>query len=192
MKNYSLQTALLCLLVFSCIEICNGQDANLLTVNNPFDSLVISNVKAIGNKTTGALKITMDFMNISQKHQTAHLSLGGFEDFGITSNQGKRYKVFSAQNVIGNSQPNSGFQKIAAVQFGSKTLDWVTSLIQELNPGDKRTLSVSIGKFDKVDRQIKNLHIRCILFIGYKHSGDKNYIVENIPIEWTETTSKVK
>jgi len=190
MKKYFHLTIFLYLIVFFGAAASMAQDSTNLKITNPYDSLLLSDVKAIGNTTTGTLQITMKFKNISGKHQTVHLGLGSFEDFGITSKQGKRYKVFTSENVIGTIQVNKGFRKISAVQFGNKKLDWVTSVIQELNPGDKRSFSVLIDKFDKTDSMIKDFHIRCILTVNFMHAGDDRYIIENIPIEWMVSNSK--
>jgi hypothetical protein len=192
MKKYFPLVFFLYLVTFYSPYASMAQDSTNLKIANPYDSLLLSDVKAVGNSTNEALKISMKFKNISSKHQTVHLSLGGFEDFGIISMQGKRYKVYTSESLIGTSQINKGYHPISTVQFGNKKLDWVTSIIQELNPGEEQSFTIQIAKFDKADNVIKNVHVRCILTVNYMHAGDNKYIIENIPIEWMAGNPKTK
>jgi hypothetical protein len=165
-----------------------AQDSANFKIINPYDSLLIDEVKASGNLSSSTLQITMIFKNISKKRQTLHLDLGGFDDFGITTMSNKRYKVFTTENVIDANQPNKGFKNISKIQFGNKKFDWVTIVKQELNPGEERLLSIWLERFEKTDHIIKDIHVRCILSINSMHVGDKKISIENIPIIWIPST----
>jgi hypothetical protein len=184
MKKYTYLNFFVFITTVLATSPCRAQDSSNLTITNPYDSLKINEVKATGNSSSSTLHITMIFKNISKKRQTLHLDLGGFDDFGITTMNNKRYKVFTSENTIDNNQPNKGFKNISKIQFGNKKLDWVTIVKQELNPGEERLFSIWLDKFEKSDLIIKNIHVRCILSINSMHVGDKKIAIQNIPINW--------
>jgi hypothetical protein len=184
MNKYTCLNLFVLFIIGLSTSTCRAQNPSNITILNPYDSLTVNDIKAIGNSRSSALNITMIFKNISSKRQTVNLDLGGFDDFGITTMNNKRYKVFTSENVIDNNQPNKGYKNISKIQFGNKKLDWVTIVKQELNPGEERLFSIWLDKFENSDLAIKNIHIRCILSINSMHVGDKKIAIENIPINW--------
>ena len=161
-----------------------AQDNADMKVTMPFDQLPVSNIKAAGNFKTGSVEISMDFENKYDKTANVSLSLGGFSDLGITTDKGKKYKIYTSENLIGTADINKGYARVSAVQFGDKKFDWVTMVQQDLPQGEKRKLTVRIDKFDKAAKVITDFHIRCILSLNYFHTGDNLYRIENLPIEW--------
>lgn len=160
MKKHLCLIVRLCLAVLICHSEIYAQNSSQSKLTTPYDSLTVTDVKAKANKATGSLELKMKFTNISHKHNKVHLVLGSFDDFGITSTNGNRYKVFTSENVINTGSNNKGYYPITTVQFGTKKLNWVTSVIQELKPGEERIFSVSIEKFDKSANTIKDIHFR--------------------------------
>jgi hypothetical protein len=192
MKKHPYLIVGLFLAIFICHCEIHAQNSSKAKLTAPYDSLTVTDVKAKANKVTGSLELTVKITNISHKHNNVHLVLGSFDDFGIISMNGSRYKVFTSENVISTGPVNKGYYPISTVQFGTKKLNWVTSVVQELNSGEERLFSISIGKFDKKANIIKNLHFRCILTVNYMHAGDNKYVIENIPIEWLTGALKTK
>ena len=137
-----------------------AQDDKEVKATIPFTSLPVSNIKATGNLATGKLELTMDFENKYDKTAGVSLSLGGFEDMGITSDKGKKYKVYTSENLIGTKDINKGFFKVSAVQFGDKKFDWVTMVQQTIPTGEKRTLSVRVEKYDTTSKVVSSPYFR--------------------------------
>jgi hypothetical protein len=175
-----------CLFLFfiTAVNTLVAQDSVKLKVKIPFAFLEVSNVQVTGSRATGKLELTMDFENKHEKLAEVSLSLGGFERMGITSDKGKKYKIYTSENLIGTKDINKGFLQVSAVQFGDKKFDWVTIVQQTISTGEKRRLTVRIDKYDKTSKIIAEFHVRCILALNYVHTGDELYRVENIPIEW--------
>jgi hypothetical protein len=175
-----------------CPLAASAQDTTEMKIVSPFDSLIISNVKAIGNIETGSMEISMIVRNDYYRMIDAHWSLGGFEDLGITDDQGKNYKIFTSTKLIGTANINNGFKSISGVQFGSKKMDWLTYVKDTVSAGDSKKLIIRIPKVDKTVKSIRELHIRCILSKGYMWAGDKSYQINNIKIDWVKSPVQSK
>lgn len=170
-----------------CFPLSGYAQDSKITV--PFDSLELTNVKATGNIKTGVVEILMDFRNGYEKPSTVSLDFGGFDRFGITDAAGKKYKLFTNENLIGTSDVNKGYQPISYIRFGDKTQDWVTLVQQELQPGETKTLTVRLENVDREASTLKEIHGFCIL-AQVIHIGDKSYRVENLDIKWTDSSGK--
>jgi hypothetical protein len=170
----------------------SAQDTTEMKIISAFDSLIISDVKAIGNIETNSMEISMVVHNDYYKMIDAHWSLGGFEDLGITDDKGKKYKVLTSTKLIGTANINNGFKSISGVQFGSKKMDWLTYVKDTLSAGDSKKLVIRVPKVDKTVKSIKELHIRCILSKGYMWAGDKSYQINNIKVEWIKPSVQSK
>jgi len=171
---------------FCCIAVnnCSAQGKGEMKVIIPFDSLTVDSIKARGNLKTGTLEIRMTFHNNYAATAGVSLSLGGFTDFGITDEKGKKYKIYTDSHLIGTEDVNKGYLKIPFVQFGDKKYDWVTMIQQDVSHGQEKVLIVRINHFNKDNKLIKEFHIRCILALNLEHVGEELYRIENIPIEW--------
>lgn len=185
-KNLISFLLLVCALIAFCPLTASAQDTTEMKIVSPFDSLIMSNVTAIGNIEAGSMEISMVVRNDYYKMIDAHWSLGGFEDLGITDDKGKKYKIFTSTKLIGTANINNGFKSISGVQFGSKKMDWLTYVKDTLSAGDSRKLIIRIPKVDKTVKLIKELHIRCILSKGYMWAGDKSYVIKNIKVDWVK------
>jgi hypothetical protein len=185
-KNLISFLHLTCAFIIAFSLAASAQDTTEMKIISPFDSLIISNVKAIGNIETGTIEISMDVRNDYYKMIEAYWSLGGFEDLGITDDKGKKYKIFTSTKLIGTANINNGFKGISGVQFGSKKMDWLTYVKDTLSAGDSKKLIIRVPKVDKTVKSIKELHIRCILSKGYMWAGDKSYQISNIKVDWVK------
>ena len=163
----------------SCAQ---GSDSMKVTI--PFDSLTIDNIKATGNLKTGTLEIRMTFHDNYTATAGVSLSHGGFEEFGLTDEKGKKYKIYLNSHLIGTDNTNKGYQKIPFVQFGDKKYDWVVVIQQDLSHGQQKPLIVKINHFNPDNKAIKEFHISCILALNLENVGQELYKVTNLPIEW--------
>lgn len=153
-------------------------------ITQPFESLTITDVKATGNAKTGTVEIRMDFHNGYEKPATVSLDFGGFDRFGITDGKGEKYKLYTNSSLIGTSDVNKGYQPVSYIRFGDKTQDWITTVQQEIPPGETKTLTVRLDKVNTDIKFLKEIHGSCILAL-ISHVGDKPYRVENLPIKWS-------
>lgn len=168
----------------TCVSTSFAQSRDSMRVIAPFDSLRVDNVKASGNIKTGTLEIRMTFHNNYAATAGVSLSLGGFADFGIIDEKGKKYKIYTDSHLIGTQDVNKGYLKIPFVQFGDKKYDWVTLIQQDFTHSQQKELIVRIGHFNKDNKTIKEFHIRCILALNLEYIGTELCKVENVPIEW--------
>lgn len=192
MKIYA-SSILFAMYVFVSIQLPSfAQDTTEMKIISPFDSLTITNVKAVGNIETGSMEISMDVRNDYHKQTDVHWSLGGFEDLGITDDKGMKYKIFTSTQLIGTANINKGFQKITGVQFGSKKMDWLTYVKDTVGIEQAKKLIIRLAKVDNAVRFIKELQIRCILTLDYVWAGDKSYQLKNIKIDWNKPKTPSK
>ncbi|MBN8854703.1 MAG: hypothetical protein BGO55_20650 [Sphingobacteriales bacterium 50-39] len=162
---------------------CFAQDSTAIKVSSPFESLPVKDVVAKGN-STGMVEIVMTFQNNIPKLADIYLSLGTFNDFGVTDDKGNKYKVFTNEGLIETSPINKGYKKVQSVQLGGKRMQTVTYLKDTLANGHQLPLRISIGKVDKSTQYIKEIHVRCILSLNHVWTGDQGYQVHNIKIAW--------
>lgn len=161
-----------------------GQDSLAPKVVSPFESLLITDIAAKGNSATGTIQLEMKFQNKYPKVAGVYLSLGTFNDFGITDDKGNKYKVFTNEGLIESSPINKGYKQVQAVQFGNKKMQIVTYLKDTLSNGESMAFKITIGKLDKSIEYIKEVHIRCILSLNLAWAGDQSYQIHNIKVNW--------
>jgi hypothetical protein len=169
-----------------------AQDSTDMKIISPFDSLTITNVKAIGNIETGSMEISMDVRNDYHKLTDVHWILGGFEDLGLTDDKGIKYKIFTSTQMIGTANINKGFQRITGVQFGSKKMDWLTYVKDTVGTNQSKKLIIRLAKVNKAVSLIKELQMRCILTLGYIWAGDKFYQIKNVKVDWIKPKTPTK
>jgi hypothetical protein len=173
------------LLFYSSLAIAGvAQDTSQLTVKIPFDSIVVTNVKAVGNVQTGSVEISLDVRNDYHELVDLHWSVGGFDGLGMTDDKGKFYKIYTNTKAIGAAGINKGYLQIKGVQFGSKKMDWLTYVKDTVNAGNTKKLKVTIPKMQKDVAVIKEFHARCILSVSQMWVGDEQFTIENMKIEW--------
>jgi len=143
-KNLILFLHLTCAFIFDFCPSVSAQDTTEMKIISTFDSLIISNVKAIGNIETGSMEISMVVRNDYYKMIDAYWSLGAFEDLGITDDKGKKYKIFTSTKLIGTANINNGFKSISGVQFGNKKMDWLTYVKDTVSAGDSKKLIIRV------------------------------------------------
>lgn len=187
MKRYHYLRFIAVITGFICcitINYCFAQNKAEMTVTFPFDSLTVDSIETTGSLKTGTLEIRMTFHNNYSATAGVSLSLGAFEDFGITDEKEKKYKIFTDSHLIGTQDVNKGYLKIPFFKFGDKKYDWVTVIKQNLSHDQHKELIVRISHFNKENKTIKEFHIRCILALNLEYVGAKLCKVENIPVEW--------
>gem|GEM_PF-6838193 len=162
------------------------QDSTNYTVSSPFPSLQLTNISATGNLSTGAVEIKMQFQNKSAKLADIYLSLGTFNDFGITDAKGAKYKVFTNEGLIESSPINQGFKRISSVSLGNSKLQKVTYLKDTLSGSSDIPFKVILDRVDKSTMLIKEMHVRCIFSPNHVWAGDQSYQIRNVKINWVK------
>src|SRR3546814_768060 len=79
-----------------------------LQINSPFDSLVVINPVATGDRGSGRLTIKMDIENRFPKEIWAHLRLGNYDDLGVVDLNGRKYKKYTIETTPGHPEVNKG------------------------------------------------------------------------------------
>ncbi|HWK02773.1 MAG TPA: hypothetical protein VNS58_04040 [Puia sp.] len=168
-----------------------AQDSTELKVISPYDSLVLSDIKAIGNLQTGNLELSMQVRTDYHKLTDVYFDLGGFGSMGITDDKGMKYKIPTNDRLIGTAGINKGYMPVSGVQFGKNKMNWVTYVKDTLHTGESKTLTIRLGKVNKTLSYIKEFHIRCILTLNYMWVGDKTYQAKNIKVDWIKPKNEV-
>lgn len=163
-----------------------AQDSTTFKVSSPFQSLPIKDVVAKGNTGTGTVEIEITFQNNNPKLADIYLSLGAFNDFGVTDNKGAKYKVYTNEGLIESSPINKGFKKIQSVQLGDKKMQTVTYLKDTIPNSKQVPFRITIAKVDNSIQYIKEIHVRCILSVNHVWAGDQSYQIRNIKILWAQ------
>ncbi|TXJ29062.1 MAG: hypothetical protein E6Q24_05120 [Chitinophagaceae bacterium] len=178
-------------LYFAILSLGFGQDSSALIVKVPFDSIAVTNVRAVGNIQTGSVEISLDFRNDYHELVDLHWSVGGFDGLGMTDDKGEFYKIYTSTKAIGAAGINKGYLQIKGVQFGSKKMDWLTYVKDTVNAGNTKKLKVTIPKMQKDVAVIKEFHARCILSVSQMWVGDEQFTIDNIKIEWSPRPNPV-
>lgn len=177
---------LISLLFYSSLAMAGfGQDTSAPTIKVPFDSIAVTNVKAVGNIQTGSVEISMDIRNDYHALVDLHWSVGGYDGLGMTDDKGKFYKIYTSTKAIGAAGINKGYLQIKGVQFGSKKMDWLTYVKDTVSAGNTKKLKVTIPKMQKDVAVIREFHARCILSVSQMWVGDEQFTINNIKIEWS-------
>lgn len=184
-RSVSSRSALLTCALMAGWFYAYSQDSTNYTVSSPFPSLPLTNISATGNPATGAVEIKMEFQNKSPKLADVYLSLGTFNDFGITDGKGARYKVFTNEGLIESSPINQGYKKISNVALGGSKLQKVTYLKDTVGGSSSVPFKVIIDKVDKSTILIKEMHVRCVFSPNHVWAGDLVYQVKNLKIVWS-------
>jgi hypothetical protein len=169
-----------------------AQDSTQLQVISPFDSVSLSDVKAIGNLETGSVQITMQVLN--KYHKVAIINIGGaaFDDLGLTDDRGTRYKYFSYSGPPGLTQGhNKGFSQITDMALGKSKVQMFIYVQDTLHVDQSETLKFRLVKVDKSVKTIKEAHLLCTLTLDYMSAGQKQFYIKNIPVEWVKPKPKV-
>jgi hypothetical protein len=151
-------------------------DSNVPT---PFDSIFVNHISTAVD-TSQVLTISMDFSNSYSKSVKLHFALGGYEGLGIEDDKGRKYKIYTSENLVGTDQINKGYMAISSVQFGDKMFHSFTYVEQDIAAGQSRKLIIKVKKFDRSVQEITDFHIRCILSVNYSQIGDKIFQLHNL------------
>ena len=169
------------------VPVIAQEESNRPQVTNPFDSLTINDIRAIGNPATGSVQVTMQVH--SDNHKLAKLDFGGgtFGDFGVTDDKGIQYKYSSSEGPGGiNAGVNKGYGRIADLLFGQSKVGMLISVQDTLYPGVSKSLAFRLNKVDKSTRLIRETHILSTLMLSGMFAGQKAWTIKNIPIEWIQ------
>ena len=187
-RSFSCRSALaICGLIFGQIS---GFSQDSTAVTAPFPSLPLTNISATGNPSTGTVEIKMEFQNKSTKSADVYLSLGTFNDFGITDGKNAKYKVFTNEGLIETSPINKGYKRISSAALGSSKLQKVTYLKDTVGGGSSVPFKIIVDKIDKSTMLIKEVHIRCVFSPNHVWAGDQSYQIRNIKISWGSSNNK--
>ena len=152
----------------------------------PFPALPVNNIKAVGNKKTGELVISMDFENKWPKIADASLDFGGWSDFGFTTDKGHKYAVPLYYDRLTQDNPNLKYKPVKDIQYGAKKMTIAPILPADLEPKEKITLTIRVPNFDKAVKIIREFHVLCHYVkrgVGGT-GGDGLYKIRNLAVEW--------
>ena len=154
------------------------------TINKPFDSLIVINPQATGDKKSGKLIIRMDIENRFPSKVRAHLRLGNFEDLGIRDMEGRKYKIHTMETAPGNPEVNEGFMQIDSVAFGGSTYKDFVIIDREINPGDKMAFVTVIRSYPTDEQVIPSMQFTCVLIRKGLYMKTGHVELKDIPIRW--------
>jgi hypothetical protein len=169
-----------------------AQDSTQLQIVSPFDSVTLSNVKAIGNLQTGSIEVTIQVL--SKYHKLTNVNFGGagFADLGVTDDKGVKYKYSSYDGPPGLSNGiNKGYSQMTDLQLGKSKALMIISVQDTFHTGQSETLRFRLVKADKTVKTLKEVHLLCALTLDYMSAGQKQYYIKDIPVEWFKPKPKV-
>ncbi len=191
MKNLRILSyvAIVYLATFACLLPASAQDSTIVkdtSVVIPFPDLPVSNIKAVGNKKTGELVISMGFENKWPKIAEAWMDFGGWSDFGFTTDKGHKYTVPLHYDRLTQDNPNLNYKPVTDIQYGAKKMTIAPVLPADLEPKEKITLTIRVPNYDKTSKIIQEFHLLCHYTkrgVGGT-GGDGKYKIRNLVIDW--------
>jgi len=168
-----------------------AQDSTRLQITSPYDSISLSDVKAIGNLETGSIQVTMQVTN--KYHKVAIVNIGGpaFDDLGLTDDKGIKYKYFSYSGPPGLTVGhNKGYSQMTDMVLGKNKVQMFIYVQDTLHVDQSETLKFRLVKADKSVKAIKEAHLLCTLTLDYMAAGQKQFFIKNIPVEWVKPKTK--
>lgn len=158
----------------------------------PFPNLPIKNIQAVGNKKTGTLVISMDFVNlVKEKFVRVALTFGGPSSFVFATDKGHRYTVHTYYNSLYENNPNAKYKPVKNIKFGSDSLWLATTVFQDIDTGQSRRLVITLPGFEKNAKEIREFAVSCDYMVGYDRVGTGFYKIARLPIVWKEEVKKV-
>jgi hypothetical protein len=171
------------LLIGPAVAFCQGTSQT--EVNSPFDSIKITHISATGNPQTGSVKVTMQVRSDFHKLASLSFSGGAFDDFGVTDEQGVKYKYFSYSGPAGtNNGANRGYAPIKDLQLNGKKVSVLISVQDTFSAGKTATLSFQLQQVNKSVASLKEIHILCHLMLDFMNAGQKQFFIKNLPVQW--------
>jgi len=168
-----------------------SQDSTQVQIISPFDSVSVTDVKAVGDLETGSVQVSMQVL--SKYHKLASVSFGGagFGDFGLTDDRGVKYKYFSYDARPGISYGfNKGYSPINDLYLGKKKVLLIIAVEDTFHTGQSEMLKFRLVKVDKAVKTIKEAHLLCTLMLNNMLAGQKQFYIKNIPVEWVKPKPK--
>lgn len=168
-----------------------AQDSTQLQIISSFDSISLSDVKAIGNLETGSIQVTIQVTN--KYHKMAIINIGGsaFDDLGLTDDKGIKYKYFSYSGPPGLTVGhNKGYSQMTDMVLGKSKVQMFIYVQDTFHVDQSATLKFRLVKVDKSVKTIKEAHLLCTLTLDYMAAGQKQFFIKNIPVEWVRPKSK--
>jgi len=169
-----------------------AQDSTQLQITSPYDSISLSDVKAIGNPETGSIQVTMQVLN--KYHKVAIINIGGsaFDDLGLTDDKGIKYKYFSYSGPPGLTVGhNKGYSQMTDLVLGKSKVQMFIYVQDTFHVDQSETLKFRLVKVDKSVKTIKEAHLLCTLTLDYMAAGQKQFFIKNIPVEWIKRKPQV-
>ncbi|WP_276481016.1 hypothetical protein [Paraflavitalea pollutisoli] len=191
MKNKNAISCILAAFILMCVIGTPGMAQDAVPVPDtsatiPIKDLPIASVKATGDRKTGNLTVSIEFENKWSNTVDVSLSVGGWDNFGFTSDKGAKYKVHTYYNKMTDENPNSGYKQVTTIKFGEKEMTMATVLPQSFSAGENKIFVVKVTNFEKLGKSISQLHLVCSHY--YQYGGGINssgeYKLKNIPIVW--------
>jgi len=170
----------------------HAQDSTQLQIISPFDSIGLSDVKAMGNLETGSIQLTMQVTN--KYHKMAIINIGGsaFDDLGLTDDKGTKYKYFSYSGPPGLTVGhNKGYSQMTDMVLGKSKVQMFIYVQDTFHVDQSATLKFRLVKVDKSVKTIKEAHLLCTLTLDYMAAGQKQFFIKNIPVEWLKPKPRI-
>ncbi|WP_276484744.1 hypothetical protein [Paraflavitalea pollutisoli] len=191
MKHATILSYVAMMLIATCsmLSAATAQDSTSVkdtSVVVPFKDLPVRNINAIGNKKTGLLTISMEFVNNWKDMVEATIRCTEWADFGITTDKDQKYKVPTSSSTYDQEKENKGYKPVMDIQYGTVKLERVPILMQYLKSGVVSPLTIRIPGYDKTSKVIKEIHIR----FSYSQFGaggfwsEGVYQINQLAIDW--------
>ncbi|MGN6419353.1 MAG: hypothetical protein ACTHMC_17775 [Pseudobacter sp.] len=191
--SFLLAPCLACLAMITPAAAQTDSSARDTSISIPFPDLPIENIRAIGNKKTGTLVISMDFVNkVKDKFVQVALDFGGPASFVFATEKGPRFTVHTYYNDLYEKNPNAKYSKVKHIKFGDDSLWLATSVRQQIDTGESRKLVITLPGFDKTSKEIREFAVHCDYTVRYDRKGTGFYKIAHIPIVWKEEEKKVQ
>ncbi|PTS96289.1 hypothetical protein DBR11_19505 [Pedobacter sp. HMWF019] len=172
------------ILAFSClVYIPNGNAQEKIFV--PLDPFVaVKRMTAIGNIQSGKVKIDVTVLNIFNKPLEVTLNLEGFENFGITDDQGHKYQLFLGKNTSARMTTHTGFSQITDFAYEGKKVIGKPTIKFSIPPKKDRSFSYVLNQVDRRTKILKESHVRPDIVMDQKNYRLRTTTTDNIKILW--------
>jgi hypothetical protein len=177
--------------VFALQLVTIAQETTQLQVTSSFDSIAITEIKAVGNLETGSVEVSMHVR--SDYHKLAGISFtgGAFNDFGLIDDKGVKYKYSSYSGSAGlDNGVNKGYLPVTNLRLGISKVGLIISVHDTLHAGQSSILAFRLPKVDKTVKTIKEVHMLGMLQLNYMAAGQKECYIKNITVEWVKPKLK--
>jgi len=145
--------------------------------------LGIKNLKANGNLKNGDVKVSMTLWNHFPKTIQAAINLEGFDNFGVTDDQGRMYEYQINKEYSASRGIKINYLSIGYFEYEGKKISKQHTVNVTLPVGKGRKFSFLLQKVGRKVKSIREFHFKNAILTG-KTKDDKVTSTEGIQIRW--------